>query len=87
MSTSRTLPSPVSEKLRARPAAIVVTPVSLPTPVTATNLGLGALVGVVAALPTLTMGSVAAAVAVAGSAYTGLNTSCDALKDLASALE
>ena len=54
---------------------------------TATNVGLGTIVGVVAALPTLTMGSVGAAVVVVASAFTGTNTSFEALKDLASALE
>ena len=40
MSTNRTLASPASDKVRAKPAAIVVTPELVPTPVTATSLGL-----------------------------------------------
>jgi hypothetical protein len=51
------------------------------------NLGLGAFAGVVSALPTLTLGTVSAAVGVAASTYTGLNTSLDALKDMAAAIE
>lgn len=51
------------------------------------NLGLGAIAGVVSALPTLGLGTVAAVVGIATSTYTGLNAACDGLKDLAGTLE
>ena len=51
------------------------------------NLGLGAFAGVVPALPTLTMGTVDTAVCVATSIFTGLETSLDALKDMAEVIE
>lgn len=53
----------------------------------AANLTLGALAGVVSALPTLGLGTVAAVVGIATSTYTGLNAASDALKDMASNLE
>lgn len=53
----------------------------------AANFGLGTIAGVASSLPTLGMGTVAATVAIAASGYTGLNAACDALKDLATALE
>src|SRR5665811_2113236 len=40
MSTRRTLPSPVSERVAARPAATEETPAPFEQPVTATSLGL-----------------------------------------------
>jgi hypothetical protein len=54
---------------------------------TVANVSLGVMAGVVGALPTLGLGTVAAAVGIATSTYTGLNSACDALKDLASALD
>ena len=53
----------------------------------AANLTLGAVAGVVSALPTLGLGTVAAVVGIATSTYTGLNAASDALKDMASNLE
>jgi hypothetical protein len=54
---------------------------------TAVNVGVGCIVGLLSALPTLGLGTVAAAVGIATSAYTGLNAASDGLKDLASAIE
>ena len=51
------------------------------------NLTLGSLAGIVGALPALTLGSVSAAVGVAGSTYTGLNLSLESIKEFAAALE
>jgi cob(I)alamin adenosyltransferase len=51
----------------------------------AANVGLGLFAGVVSALPTLGVGTVAAAIGVVTSAYTGLNAGCDGLKDLSNA--
>ncbi|HEY0072963.1 MAG TPA: hypothetical protein VGB77_02600 [Abditibacteriaceae bacterium] len=53
----------------------------------AANICAGAFAGVVSALPTLGVGTVAGAVGVATSTYTGLNAACDGLKDLATAIE
>jgi hypothetical protein len=53
----------------------------------ATNLTLGAIAGVVLALPTLGIGTVGAAAGVATSVYTGLSGANDGLKDYASTLE
>lgn len=54
---------------------------------TAANIAIGSLVGIVSALPTLGIGAVAASVGIATSIYTGLNTTCEGLKDLATAIE
>lgn len=51
---------------------------------TVADLALGTLVGFPLSLPTLGLGTVPAIVGIATSAYTGLNTSCEGLKDLAS---
>lgn len=54
---------------------------------TAVNLTLGGFTGVLTALPTLGLGTVAAVIGIATSSYTGLNSACDALKDFASTIE
>ena len=53
----------------------------------ACNLGLGAIAGVVTALPMLGIGTVGATAGVAGSMYVGLNGASDGLKEYASILE
>ena len=51
------------------------------------NVGLGALAGVIATLPVLTLGSVAAVVGIATSCYTGLHAACDGLRQFADTAE
>lgn len=51
------------------------------------NLGAGMLVGLAGALPALGVGAIAGVVGVATSAYTGFNSACDGIKDLAAAVE
>ena len=53
----------------------------------AANLALGVLAGAGTALPTLGLGTVAATIGIVTSAYTGLNSAADGLKDLASAID
>ena len=51
------------------------------------NITLGCFAGVLQSLPSLAMGTVAGATAVAASCYTGLNGASDGLKELGNALE
>lgn len=53
---------------------------------TVANLSIGALAGVVTALPTLSLGSVAAALGIATSCYTGLVAASDAVEKIAGAI-
>jgi hypothetical protein len=53
----------------------------------AVNISAGVFALVTSAVPTLGLGTVPAAVAIAGSTVTGLNSGCDALRDIATALE
>jgi hypothetical protein len=53
----------------------------------AANPLLGGFTGVFTGLPTLGLGIVAAAVAIATSTYTGFNSACEGLKDLANAVD
>jgi hypothetical protein len=54
---------------------------------TASNIGLGVVAGVFAALPTLGLGTVAAAVGIMTSSYTGLNAAVEGVKDIATTFE
>lgn len=53
----------------------------------AANVCAGVTIGIASLLPTLSIGTIAGAVGIATSTYTGLNAACDALRDLAETLD
>jgi hypothetical protein len=71
---------------RLRKAAAVGR-VAVGSALAAANVTAGVFAGIVAALPTLGLATMAGAVSVVTSTYTGLNAACDGLKDLADAIK